>query len=85
MAKATLTDEDMWHFLGVVAHDEAGGRSSVGPEPKPGVIAAERAGYIWLRRHPPGYIVEVTREGRLAAHRWAARQAKDAARRFGVS
>lgn len=83
MGDVALSDDDMWHFLAVVVTDEEGGRSTVGIDPKPGVVDAERAGYIWLRRCLSGYIVEVTPLGRQAAHRWAARHAKVAAREFG--
>lgn len=82
MAEVGLTDEDMWHLLGVVVTDEEGGRISVGANPPDGVIAAERAGYLWLRPRGTGYRVEVTGLGRACVHRWAARKAKEAAHEF---
>lgn len=85
MARVTFSDDAMWELLGCVVHTGEGQPVSCGPEPRPVLMAMELAGYLWLRpRHSgSGYLVQPTPLGCSTAHRWASRQAKEAAVAFG--
>jgi len=81
VARVAFTDDEMWELLGAVVHTGEGQPVSCGPEPKKPLMDMELASYLWLRPRPGGggYWVSPTPLGASMAHRWAARQAKEAA------
>jgi len=84
MPRDGFTDEEMWDLLKyVVAHEDGEPWHALNPSDT--LQRFERAGFVWLRlvgQSANFFAVQPTREGAVAAHRWAARQAKAAAREF---
>ncbi len=83
MARSTISDSDWWMFLGVVARGEHGGRTFTCESGATKLEPMEREGLLWIRLRDHRYEIQPTREGVVAAHRWAAKQAKLAAVEFG--
>lgn len=77
-----MSPEDWWVLLGLTTRHDNDEIMHVGVV-DPQLEVMERTGYLWIRRQGNGYDLITTREGRVAAHRWAAKQAKEAARVIG--
>ena len=83
MRPVAISDAVWWIFLGAVVRDGERSFMSIGPDVPAALEHMERAGLCWLRPHARGYRIQPTDEGVRAAHRWASRRAKEAAREFG--